>query len=596
MLWTSGYSYTSMQSTIGVLWGTFEKYRWYIAALALLGFMSALLDSIAINAAIPMLSFLLNGTATDFISRAVESVFNFVHIPFSFRYLMLFIIVLYLVRALSSVLFGYIRGWIVADFINSKTREMLSYMFGASWSYLLRQRLGYVQGTLTRDIQACGNMLEGMAQVIQSVTGLIMYIGVALTISPLMTFVTLCGGATLVFIIRPFMHGMHRHGSSIATTEKEVTHFLGEHVMGMKIVKASAAEDAAFSYSTVLLDRLRLLSVKVALIRALSGSLFQPFALIFIIGLFAVTYHSPSFSFISFAAVLYLIQKIFTYLESGNTALNGVITQIPYARNIERFKTQLALHREEIAQGSSPFSFEKEIEFKGVSLNYGRDVRALNSVSLCIKRGTTVALIGPSGAGKTSMADLLLRLFEPTEGTILLDGAPLSDIGLDEWRRHTGYVAQDVFLLNDTIEQNIRFYRPELTRAQIEEAAKQANLYEFISGLKDGFDTMVGDRGVLLSGGQRQRVALARALARAPELLILDEATSALDTESERLIQEAIQNVHGKITIVIIAHRLSTVENADKIVVLVEGGVVEEGSPEALHQNPASYLSRMQEL
>ena len=168
------------------------------------------------------------------------------------------------------------------------------------------------------------------------------------------------------------------------------------------------------------------------------------------------------------------------------------------------------------------------------------------------------------------------------------------EIGVEEWRQHIGYVAQDVFLFNGTLEENIRFYRPELSKEDVVEATKQANIYDFIIQLPEGFETKTGDRGVMLSGGQRQRIALARALAGKPILLILDEATSALDHESEKLIHESIHALHGKVTVLIIAHRPSTVAEADTILVLRHGHIVESGTPQELLQNQKSYFYKMQ--
>ena len=167
----------------------------------------------------------------------------------------------------------------------------------------------------------------------------------------------------------------------------------------------------------------------------------------------------------------------------------------------------------------------------------------------------------------------------------MLDGAPVEDISLDLWRQNIGYVPQDAFLLHSTVEENIRFYNETLTTEDIHSAAKQANIHEFISGLPNGYQTVVGDRGILLSGGQRQRIVLARALAGKPTLLILDEATSALDHESEKLIQEAISKLRGSVTVFIIAHRPSTVADADRILVLGGGRIVEEGTPSELLKN-----------
>jgi ATP-binding cassette subfamily B protein/subfamily B ATP-binding cassette protein MsbA len=190
--------------------------------------------------------------------------------------------------------------------------------------------------------------------------------------------------------------------------------------------------------------------------------------------------------------------------------------------------------------------------------------------------------VGSSGAGKSSIADLLIGLYEVTEGQILIDGMPLTDFDLISWQRRLGVVSQDTFLFNATIADNISHGTPNVSRAQIAEAAEKAQAASFISDLPDGYDTLIGERGYRLSGGQRQRLSLARAILRNPELLILDEATSALDTQSERLVQQAIEQFERQHTVLVIAHRLSTIVKANMICVMDKGQIVEQGSHQEL--------------
>ncbi|MDP2665119.1 MAG: ABC transporter ATP-binding protein, partial [bacterium] len=446
---------------------------------------------------------------------------------------------------------------------------------------------------LVRDVQQTGGLLSSVAQIVQSFSGFLMYLLVAINISPTMTFYTLGGGVVLMLLLRTFLRRAKHIGTQAAGAEKNFAQFLSEHIIGMKAIKAAGVERSAIADGSANIRLLRSLSIRQALVRTISSSFFQPFSIVLVVMLFLLTYHTPSFNIISFAASLYLIQKIFTYLESGQSALQSVSELLPYARNIAAFKRNLDLHKES-PEGTALFIFKKELAFKEVSFSYDEGKPILDNVSFSIRAGETVGLIGPSGAGKTSVADLLLRLFKPNEGKLLLDGVPSTNISLDVWRKHIGYVSQDVFLLNSTIEDNIRFYNTEVTEEDIEVAAKQANIYDFIMGLPEGFKTITGDRGVMLSGGQRQRIALARALVSRPVLLILDEATSALDHESEKLIHESIRALHGKVTVLIIAHRPSTVAEADSILVLSHGHIVEHGTPEELLQNHDSYFYKMQ--
>jgi len=575
------------------IWRTFRNYRMYLAVLVLLGFVSAVLEGIGINAAVPLLSFLLGVQSgpTDTISQFIQGLFAFAHVPFTFRYLIIFILGLFVVRAVATTLFGYIRGWISADFFAHESRSMVGRVLHASWPYLLSQKLGTLQNVLVRDVQRTSNLLEVTSQVIQSFSGFLMYLLVAVNISPTTTGGVVIGGAILLFIARPFLARIQDTGESMADTEKQINKFLSEQIIGMKTLKATGVEDAALSYGYQFIGSLRSLQMRLALIRSVSASLFQPFTVAFIAMVFLLSYKSPGFSAVAFIATLYLIQKMFVYLESGQAALHQVSELVPYAQSVMRFKQVLGENHEAHPKSTEPFAFEREIAFEGVGLEYHPGEPAVRDINLVLKRGHMVALIGPSGAGKTTIADLLLRLFEPTEGRIVVDGVPANDITLAGWRTRMGYVSQDVFLFNGTIADNIRFYR-DLSAEDIEAAAKQANIYDFVMSLKDGFNTVVGDRGVLLSGGQRQRVALARSLAGKPDVLVLDEATSALDQESERAIQDAIRNLHGQVAVFVIAHRLSTIEHADTIAVVEGGRITEMGSPKELRTKPNSYFAR----
>jgi subfamily B ATP-binding cassette protein MsbA len=225
---------------------------------------------------------------------------------------------------------------------------------------------------------------------------------------------------------------------------------------------------------------------------------------------------------------------------------------------------------------------EREIVFDGVDFAYNPDSLVLKNINLSIKCGEMVALVGASGAGKTTLADLLPRFYDPTGGKILVDGVDLRSLEIDSWRSKMSVVSQDTFIFNTSVRENIAYGLDDVPEDMVIEAAKQANALEFIQGLSDGFDSVLGDRGLLLSGGQRQRIAIARALLRNPQILILDEATSALDSITERLIQESIEQLAVGRTVIAIAHRLSTIARADKIVVLEKGQIVEEGTYQEL--------------
>lgn len=231
---------------------------------------------------------------------------------------------------------------------------------------------------------------------------------------------------------------------------------------------------------------------------------------------------------------------------------------------------------------AKPISTDLEsLTFENIEFNYG-DKQVFSNLNLELKAGQSLAVVGPSGGGKSTIVSLMMRFFDPVSGAVKRNGVDIRDFTIESIRANIGLVMQDNFLFNDTIAANIAYGKPDATQEEIEEAAKLAHAHEFILEKEDGYNTMVGERGVSLSGGQKQRIAIARALIRKPSLLILDEATSALDTESERMVQNAIDDLVGKITIIIIAHRLSTIAKCDRVAVIANGGVAEYGTRDEL--------------
>ena len=237
-----------------------------------------------------------------------------------------------------------------------------------------------------------------------------------------------------------------------------------------------------------------------------------------------------------------------------------------------------------------------DITFEGVEFSYNEEKDVLNGVSLDIKAGQKVALVGPSGGGKTTICHLIPAFYKLTAGTIRIDGVDIHDITMESLRANIGIVQQDVFLFNGTIRENILYGRPDATQAEIEEAAARANIHDYIMTLPNGYDTEIGERGVRLSGGQKQRLSIARVFLKNPSILILDEATSALDNTTEILIQQALDALCKGRTTLVVAHRLSTIKNADEIVVIANGKIAERGSHDQLMENEDGMYQKLYRL
>jgi len=282
-------------------------------------------------------------------------------------------------------------------------------------------------------------------------------------------------------------------------------------------------------------------------------------------------------TFIYYMVILYsIIQPLKEFSKAGYNIPKGLASM---ERIDKILKAENTIH--EVAQPKRISSFEHQIEFRHVSFKYAEQW-ILKDINLVIPKGKTIALVGQSGSGKSTMVDLIPRYYDVQEGEVLIDGINVKDLGIHDLRQLIGNVNQEAILFNDSFRNNISFGVENATQQQIEEAAKIANAYDFIMASEQGFDTNIGDRGGRLSGGQRQRVSIARAILKNPPILILDEATSALDTESERLVQDALERLMKTRTTVAIAHRLSTIKNADEICVLHDGKIVERGTHDEL--------------
>jgi len=282
------------------------------------------------------------------------------------------------------------------------------------------------------------------------------------------------------------------------------------------------------------------------------------------------------------------IDKLVNFTEQFQKGMAG------FERFLEILNTKPEIEDSQDAEELT--DVQGEIRFNNVSFSYNDKAEVLRNINLVIPKGKTVALVGPSGSGKTTFCNLIPRFYEVDEGSITIDGKDIRTVTLESLRRNIGMVQQDVYLFSGTVKENILYGKPDATDEEIIRAAKLANAHDFIMELENGYDTFVGERGVKLSGGQKQRISIARAFLKNPPILILDEATSALDNESERLVQESLDVLAEGRTTLVIAHRLSTVRNADKIVVLTSNGIEEEGTHEELINKGGVYASLYKEI
>ena len=572
----------------------YGNYKFRLLILVGLGFLGGLAEAVGIGILVPLFSYVVNEGAIgqDFISQTLVTAFSYFGLELRLASLMILICSLFLLKAFVLLIFGYINIHIMADYENNIKRDLYRDALGASWPHLMGQKIGYLERVLVVHVSFVTRLFQQISNNILGVTSFIMYTFVAFKLSLSVTLATLALGGIFLLVLRPVMKQTKLFSKKRAKVEDMINHFINENILGIKTVKAMAAEKEVRRVATDAFDQLKAMRIKLQVIKSFGSVFIQPLGLIFISIVFAFFYLRPNFNFAVFVATMYLIQRLFAYVDKAQGSSYVISESIPYINTLIAFKEELHKHQE-VDGGEEKFVLSESLEMRDISFSYAPGKRVLTDINFKIKKGEMIGIIGPSGAGKTTIVDLLLRLFTPEKGGIFLDGKNAESIRFDEWRRNIGYVSQDIFLKNDTIANNIMFYDNSISEKDMVDAARIAQIYDFVESLPHKFGTVVGERGVLLSMGQRQRVVLARVLARKPKILILDEATSALDNESELLIKQAIEKLKGELTVIVIAHRLSTITSADRLLSVENGMVVEEGSPEKLLANKSSYFYKV---
>ncbi len=572
----------------------FFAYRMHIVLIALLSLLGGVFEGLGINAVIPLFSFVggQQDVPKDAISESIARLFSYLHLPYSVTYLLGFIVLLFVAKALFLFVSRYINLRIMTRYEVDTRRELFRHFLRGSWAYVSKQKIGFVDQVMVNDVNRSSGILFHLGAFAVVLISITVYGILIINISPRIALIALLFGVAVLASFRPLFGSYRQFSGQIVKKYKTFGHFINEHLIAMKVVKASGAEEGVFRKGEGYIEVLRALRVRSETLRSISDIVTQPIGVIFIIGVFGFLYKLGTVDFPSFAVMVYAVNRVFSGIQQIQSEVHDINSRVPNLLNVLRFKEE-AMASAEAESGTLPFFFEKSLTIDTITFAYGEKKAGISDIRFSIGKGELIGLIGPSGAGKTTLVDILLRLLTPTSGEILLDGIPSREIALSAWRGKIAYVSQEVHLVQDTIENNIRFYDHSLSAEDIRAAAKLAHVLSFIEKQPQGFQTLVGERGNQLSGGERQRIALARALARKPELLILDEATSALDNESEQLIKESIEELRGKMTMIVIAHRLSTVASVDKLLVLQNGRITEEGTPEELLKKEHSYFGKV---
>lgn len=496
-------------------------------------------------------------------------------------------------KSLSGYASALTAGTLNRKLSMSLRRQGLRLLLDVDLGYFAQTKIGDLINQLNVEVNRTIIAIRNLVRIVVAIITIAVFLVLLILISWQLTVISMVTLGSVTLLNQFIVKRSKVLGKRLSQISKAYSSRVFEILSGIRLVKSTANEDREYNaIDAIIIEResaefnSQLIFAGIAPFNEIINIL--ALMLIAVLGRMAFSNQLELFSssLLSYLIVLFRMLPFIGQLNSQRSTLANT------AASVEVVKT--LLRRDDkpfMPKGAHPYRpLQTGIRFNQIRFNYpGHEQEVLQGIDLFLPKGQTLALVGSSGAGKSTLADLLPRFYDPTSGTIELDGVDLKTIDLHGYRSNLGIVSQETFLFNASVRENLLYGRPDATETEVIEAAKQANAYEFIQHLPQGFDTMIGDRGVLLSGGQRQRLAIARALLQDPDILILDEATSALDTVSERLVQNAIDDLSRDRTTLVIAHRLSTIYEADQIAVLDRGKVVEVGTHAELLEKRGVY-------
>lgn len=472
-------------------------------------------------------------------------------------------------------------------------QELYHTVSTAKWEQLAA---GKQTDTIDLFTAQCSQVSQGVSMMIallSSVVTAFVSLGIALWLSLPVTVFVLIFGCGFAWVFRHLMKESKHYGDEMIRINRAMYSELYSQLRSIKEVRSYGVQKEHADFFEKISRSSKNAKLKFMRQQAFPSALYSIAAAGMIAVIFLVCVLIFRMDTARLMVLVYVFTRLWPVFSGFINKITTIQTTIPAYEKLMEALWTLSVEKSGQAQ-MAPIGFGKEIEFRDVCFAYqGSGEPVLHNVNFTLKKGSITALMGRSGAGKTTIADLLLGFLEPTSGEILIDGVQLSGENLPGWRRNLGYIPQEPLILNATVRENLRRFHPAATQVEMEAALKKAYIWDVVENLPQGMDTVLGDGGIRLSGGERQRIVLARVLLGNPRLIVMDEATSAMDYESEMAVRNAISDLNEQVTILIIAHRLATVRTAKDGLVLENGKITENGTLQELASHPEGYLGRL---
>lgn len=573
---------------LGDLW---HRFGWRCPTLVALIVAAGLLEGLAISLLLPLLS-VLRISGSEESNQVFSSVFHLLGLKVTFASVASLMGALVLLQSAAVLGHSRLSSMVQSKYLRVTRQEIFSHIMQADWPFLMNRSAGALINSVTIEPIHAASAVNTIVQLTSALAAAAIFVGIAVALSWQLTLILLLCAGLIATLLHPILHQSQVLGRELSSERSHVFGWLNEVFNGVKLIKATAAEERVAERFERLEEKLERINRRVHFQPYLLRVVFEASGLLLLLLLLALATAILSIGGGIVITIVVLFIRLYPRLGNVQQLFQQLLLNLPAVEKLDALNEELARVKEHTERKRTPLS-AGDIDIVDLHLNYdNRPI--LRGINLRLAVGRHYAFVGPSGAGKTSLVDCLLGLVHYTKGEIRVGQVPIKEVGLANWRSSVGYVTQETILFNMSIRDNIAWSNVNASQEEIESAARRANAHDFIVNTAKGYDTVIGDRGLTLSGGQRQRIGLARALLGDRVLLVLDEATSALDTDAEESILEAICDLRGRMTVVVIAHRLSTVRFCDQIVLLDQGSVVESGGWSELMTNNGRFASLVQ--
>ena len=558
----------------------------------LLMIASSAIQSTAVFSFIPLVDILINQDPINQsgVTRFFGDIFIRYGLPVSvFSFGILFLVITFL-KSLFLLFENYIRSKLILKIVKDLTIDQFNAFLNTSWRFYSDKDFGLISNTMTKETEKVTIGFESIAALIAGALTILFYISVLFFFSAQLTFMVII---LACLILLPISLISDKFVYQIRREHTAASNFLQSSILNsLNAIKLIIGYNKRKETATLIVPAIETVantSVKFTVIRFFFTLINEPLVIILALATILLGQGYLNVPVAELIVFLFIVNRTAVLASTLIANNNGFVASIPSFEQIYELKNE-ALLRQESQNPTIIQHFHDSVSISNLDFSYGEQ-QTLKNISISIKKGKMTAIVGPSGSGKSTLIDILMGYYQIKDGSISIDGTAFEKINLNSWRNLIGYIPQQPFLFNASIRNNILWANNAITNEDVISACKLAHVHDFVMEMKDGYETIVGERGMKLSGGQAQRICLARAIASQPEVLILDEATSSLDSNSESLIQKSIESLKGDITIISVAHRLSTIVNSNHIYFLEEGCLIEDGTFEDLMMKKGKFYT-----